>query len=173
MYLHAELRVEGNGIRIFQFFQRDERRIDRFAVVNTLNVICVHFYLLRLVKVKVFRIFEWKSFNQYIEFYFEFFAVLEFSFVLIKNRYFNLLFLSHRQCVNCMILNIFHINRFFYIRNKYYEERRFLLSLDKSSPFNLAIHRFPDSKVVEINNEKAWRGGSKSASLIPSPETSN
>lgn len=65
MYLHAELRVEGNGIRIFQFFQRDERRIDRFAVVNTLNVICVHFYLLRLVKVKVFRIFEWKSFNQY------------------------------------------------------------------------------------------------------------
>lgn len=145
MYLHAELRAEGNGIRIFQFFQRDERRIDRFAVVNTLNVICVHFYLLRLVKV----VFS------------------------SENRYFNLLFLSHRQCVNCMILNIFHINRFFYIRNKYYEERRFLLSLDKSSPFNLAIHRFPDSKVVEINNEKAWRGGSKSASLIPSPETSN
>lgn len=83
MYLHAELRAEGNGIRIFQFFERDERRIDRFAVVNTLNVICVHFYLLRLVKV----VFS------------------------SENRYFNLLFLSHRQCVNCMILNIFHINR--------------------------------------------------------------
>lgn len=99
-------RKRNKNISIFSTRRKENR-----SIVNTLNVICVHFYLLRLVKVKVFRIFEWKSFNQYIEFYFEFFAVLEFSFVLIKNRYFNLLFLSHRQCVNCMILNIFHINR--------------------------------------------------------------